>query len=419
MPNDVDAEVENLDSESGSMLDALNEGLDKADKAAAEKKGSDVDTDDIEDITDDTSDEVKDEDEDEVEEEDEEEEEEEDELDEEEELKDAETPDLIRSIEKKYPKIFKEFKPLRQAVIRDAAYGRIFTNPQEAADQAQVFEGYKEFESALLQGENERVLSAIKSTSSDGYKKFVGQFLPSLRNLDQNSYYEVTAPVLAEMLSSVQETGKARGDRNLYLASRHIASLIWPSLKGEIPDFASQKPNPETDARARQLEEKERSIMRREIARFGEDLKSTTSRLLRKRVEKELDPGNVLSPYLKNSVVDNTIKEIKELLDEDRRFGKVMDDLFQRAIQSNFSTEFRTRMIGTYVSKVSQLIGPIRKRHLQAALGKSTGKETPPPKRRDVGDATSQGRSQAVRKENIDWSKSDLDIMSGRGLKKK
>ena len=340
--------------------------------------------------------------------------------DEEAELKAAGEPQLLKDVEKKYPKLFKEFKPLRYAVLRDGAFSQVFSTPREAADSAQLNEDYREFESEILAGNNDKVLKAIKDTNAEGYKRFVSTFLPALQESDQGLYVQITSPVVADVLRKVYETGVARGDKNLVNSSKHIASLIWPTHKGAIPDLstAPDRKSPELEERERKLAEREAQLVQRDQQAFVGSIKGTSERLLRKRVEKGLDPNAVLSPFLKNSVVEKTMREVQEMLNEDQRFNMVMQRTFDRARRSGFTNEYKTRMVGTFIGRAAQLIGPIRRRLLLAALGKTDKGEggERPPVRRAVGEGSAAGgRERALKASDIDFeSSSDLDILSGK-----
>jgi hypothetical protein len=430
MPEPVGNEVDDLAADAEDALDQMNRLLDEDDnKSGGERReedqgGKSEDDDSLTDILPPKKDkDRKEESEEEEQEEGEEEEEEEDDLlgeEEKAELESSGEPKLIKDIEKKYPKIFKEFKPLRIAIMRDTAFSQLFGTPREAAEISQLNDDYREFEAEILQGNGPKVLSAIKQTNADGFKRFVNNFLPALREVDEGSYRAVTYPVLAEVLALARTTGEARGDKNLVYSTKHLASLIWPSLKGEIPkEAAPERTNPELEERERRLAEREREAEQRESKAFVGSVKSNCQRLLRKRIEKGLDPNNVLSPFLKNSVVEKTMASVQELLDEDTQFNHVMQRTFGRARRSGYSNEYKTRMVGTFLGRATQLIGPIRRRLLLAALGKNDSREdgrNKPPMRRDAGEGVvGGGRERALKASEIDFEhSSDLDIISGR-----
>jgi len=133
-----------------------------------------------------------------------------------------------------------------------------------------------------------------------------------------------------------------------------------------------------------------------------------------------LDPNDALTPFLKASVVDKTIRDVQELMDEDSRFNRAMDNLFDKARRGGYSNEFKTRMIGTFLGRATQLIGPIRKRYLRQALGK-TDKGTKPPMRRSVGEGSAGAKGGGeVRASEIDFAtSSDMDILDGKATRKK
>jgi len=417
MPVNNVSDSDDLAADAGDALSDMNKLLDEGGEGGESKEDEvkDTNVDDLLSIGDEKKEE-------EVEKEEKEEEADdlEDEGDEEAELQATGESQLIKDVEKKYPKLFKEFKPLRSAVLRDGAFSQVFGTPREAAESAQLNEDFREFEHEILAGNNEKVLKAIKDTNADGYARFVSGFLPALQQQDEKAYTAVTSPVIADVLRRVAETGIARNDKNLVHSAKHIASLIWPSHKGQIPEFetAPDKRSPELEERERRLIEKERVLEQRDTNAFVGSVKGTSERLLRKRIEKGLDPNKVLSPFLKNSVVEKTMKEVQELMNEDPRFNLVMQRTFDRARRSGLSSEYRTRMVGTFIGRANQLIGPIRRRLLMAALGKvdrSEGEERPPV-RRAVGEGSAAGgRERSLKASDIDFSRSsDMDILSGR-----
>ena len=422
MPDTV-TDSDDLAADAGDALGEMNNLLDE-DKAKDDvddllddkKKETDVD------LSQGTGDDDEDDDKKKDDKEEEEDEEEDEFLDEDEEaeLKASGEPQLVKEIEKKYPKLFKEFKSLRHTILRDGAFSQVFTTPREAAESAQLNEDYREFEQEILAGNNTKVLKAIADTSGEGYKRFVTSFLPSLQETDQNLYTQVTYPVVADVLRRVYETGVARGDKNLVNSSQHIASLIWPSHKGKIPELTTgpEKKNPELEERERRLQEKEKQLEQRDTQAFVGSIKGTSHRVLRKSIEKGLDPNNALSPFLKNSVVEKTMTEVQEMLNEDQRFNLVMQRTFDRARRSGFTNEYKTRMVGTFIGRAKQLIGPIRRRYLLAALGKAEKGEgsDKPPVRRAVGEGSAAGgRERTMKAAEIDFeSSSDLDILSGK-----
>ncbi|KKN65758.1 hypothetical protein LCGC14_0478030 [marine sediment metagenome] len=329
-------------------------------------------------------------------------------------------PPLLREINKKFPKILKEIKPLRGVLFRENAYSQVFVDPQEATQAAQSLDDYREFERELMGGSTEKVLSAIKSTNADGFKRFVSTVLPVLQTLDAGLYSEVATPVVAAMLQRVAQTGKATGNKNLENSAKHIAGLIWPNLKGEVPETPRAPVVDEAAvARDKAQDEREQTFELRVRKDFVGGVKGMSEKLLRKRVDKGLDPNDALSPFLKASVVDKTIRDVQELMDEDTRFNRAMDNLFDKARRGGYSNEFKTRMIGTFLGRATQLIGPIRKRYLRQALGKSDGGKKPP-MRRQVGEGAGTKGGAEVDASKIDFSlSSDMDILSGKATRKK
>jgi hypothetical protein len=224
------------------------------------------------------------------------------------------------------------------------------------------------------------------------------------------------------LLGRARAIGESRGDQNLVHSVKHIAALIWPELKGNVPEIKKSVPvvDERLLERERQQQDREAKFEMRIRKEFVGGVKTIGEKLLRRKIERGLDPNNALTSFLKASIVDKTMKDIQDLLDEDTRFGRSMEALLVRAQRAGYSGEFKTRMIGTFLGRATQLIGPTRKRYLQQALGKGSGGGTPA-MRRQVGEAGAPGRSTtSIKAAEIDWEQSsDLDIISGKATKRR
>ena len=329
-------------------------------------------------------------------------------------------PPLFRALMKESPDLFKKHKELRPILFREHAFTQIFPDPRDAAAALQAVDDTRELEDEILRGHPGKVLDAIKRTDERGYRRFMNGLLPALAESDASVYAEVTQPVLSNILRRAQRIGEARGDQNLVRSVKHLAALIWPEQRGEVP--AAIKPpvvDEETEARRHEIETREARYEMRVRRDFVGSVKSLGEKTLRRRIEKGLDPNKALSPFLKSSVINETMKEIQELMNEDLRFGRSMESLLARASRTGYPNEYKTRMIGTYLGRATQLIGPIRKRLLQQALGKSGGGGKPP-LRREVGEGSAGGRAPvSLKGSEIDWERtSDLDIISGKAKKR-
>jgi len=342
--------------------------------------------------------------------------EQEEEPEEEQELRDSLKPQLLKDLEKEYPDILKKHKPLRNAIIRHEQFSQLFVDPRQAQEAVQLNEDYRGFENEILNGDPAKVIRSIQQTSEKGYKRFISGVLPALYDLDRATYSEVVFPVFANLLRKARVNGEASGNENLVRSTKHICSLIWPELKGGIPNFDSKRveADPEIDSRAKEVEERERRYEMRVRTDFIGGIKGNNEKLLKKRIEKGLDPDNTLNSFLKASIIDKTMKDVQELMDEDVHFNRTMDHLLERGRRSGYSNEYKTRMIGTFIGRATQLIGPIRRRYFNQALGRveKTKEGKAPPMRRPVGEAPSGG-GKKIRSSEIDWaSTSDLDIMN-------
>lgn len=429
----VGGESQEIAGEVSSNLQFINESLDgKGGEGAREAKGTELaETEETETSADDAGE--GDEEQEAIEEgaEEGEEEVEEDAGGDEErdELAEAESPRLLKQLNAKYPKLLKEFPVLKDALAREQEFSEVFVTPEDAVQTYETMQHYRQFEEALYGEEPEFAIEVMRDTNVEGFNRFADSFLPTLAQLDSNAYSRIVSPAISQTLRKALAFGQAHQNQNLINAVAHIAATLWPEGKGKLPDAPQpRRMSDEERIRTERLDERERQLNRQDEGRFINVVRTTTNRNLIQMVTKGLDPKNTLLPFLRDTVVEKTVAEIKHVLDVDESFGRAMHHLMQKARRSGYSDEFKTRMTGTYLARVKSLIGPVRQKYLNQALGVRTKTTTGAngdgkiPLRRSLGQAPPGSRTggRAVRSSEIDFSRtSDLDILSGKASLKK
>ncbi len=443
-----DTEVSDLVNESGSNLELLNNLIDKKDEVVEEKPVDDTDVSetseedkqqnvDEPDVDEEVDQELENEEQSPIEEEEESEEEEAlEDIEEETDKRTSLEPPLFRELQKKNPELFKSplGKQLRSALFREHKFSQVFTSIDEATEAAERVEDFQDFESSIMEGDATRFVGALGSTSKEALAKFVDNLLPALYQGDQKIYAKVTSKVITNALALAKKQGQTaikNGDTkrgtNLVNSVNHIANLIWPSLGGNLPEFPEDKETPEIEAKKQELEEKERRFYQQAGDEFRKSVKSISIKLARKKILTGLDPNNSMPDFVKDSIVDKTLREIGELMDNDPQHAMAMQRLWSKAFKQGFPKELQAKLIRTYLSRASQLIGSTRRKYLAQATGKAStvpgGDKNKPPLRKPVGQSTSSGRQKAggvPDSKEIDWSKtSTKDALAGKFTLKK
>lgn len=323
----------------------------------------------------------------------------------------------IKTMLEKVPeaaKVFKEFPQLRDAYFREAKFSALFPtieDAEEASEKASALEGFTE---AVVTGEVETLLDTIKKDfEPEVFKKFATNFLPALSKLDNNTFYEVSIPIVDRVVRNLFATGNKNKDQNQMAAAKILNHYLHDSYDIEAERKTS---DPEIEKERKKLQDERLNDMRARYESFDNDVQSRTARILEKYISDGLDPENSLSDFVKNKIVEDTIAKVGKELELDRQHTASMLKLWKAAESGRFSREHADRIITAFLSRAKQLIPEIRTKVKKEALGVKSrsdngrGKTT----RRDTNTGTS-GRTTSSSIKNpkdINWRKtSDMDIL--------
>ena len=319
----------------------------------------------------------------------------------------------VKAVTKKYPTVFKEFPELRQGLFLSRQYQEVFATPDEAASAKEVTETYNYFQDKLLQGSSAELLQSLRESGDvKSYQAFAENFLPTLFNADQNSYYKAVQPVLQTALFSAFREGVESDNKNLALAARWINKWLFNS--DEIKPPSARPENKIDPDRQRFLEEKARW----ETERFGGEYSTVAGEIytdLKKNIIKDLDPDNKLGEYTKKKLVDDVISEVGKLLEQDKAHIRMMDSLWDNFRKSGMPRSGKTRIKDTYLARALRLLPGVKSRLRAEALGRKT-KPSLPQKPNGSGQRPAQKTGSKGTKGKLDMKDtkgmSDLDILN-------
>ena len=292
-------------------------------------------------------------------------------------------------------------------------YQEVFATPDEAASAKEVTETYNYFQDKLLQGSSAELLQSLRESGDvKSYQAFAENFLPTLFNADQNSYYKAVQPVLQTALFSAFREGVESDNKNLALAARWINKWLFNS--DEIKPPSARPENKIDPDRQRFLEEKARW----ETERFGGEYSTVAGEIytdLKKNIIKDLDPDNKLGEYTKKKLVDDVISEVGKLLEQDKAHIRMMDSLWDNFRKSGMPRSGKTRIRDTYLARALRLLPGVKSRLRAEALGRKT-KPSLPQKPNGSGQRPAQKTGSKGTKGKLDMKDtkgmSDLDILN-------
>ncbi len=356
---------------------------DKADKAKQKGKGSD-----------DSDEEVKED----GEEDDEAEEETEDDLsDLEEELEDVDdeklelvTPVRRKEILAKYPKLFKDFPYLETAYYREQEYTKILPTINDARQAVEDQTILRNFESDLEKGNTETILKAVKSNNPKAFAKAADDYLGTLARVDEKAYHHVLGNVLKHTILQMLQESRASKNDILQEAAQVLNQFVFGSSNFSQPTKLSSDEPDVKDDKAEELTKREQAIAERAFKSANDGLDTKVNNRFRATIDANIDPRESMSPYVRKNASRECYETLTDLVGRDNRFKQIVDKLWEKAAQDDYSKASIDRIEAAFVSKAKTLLPSVLKKARNEALrgmGKRVRedveeKDTTPSKRR-------------------------------------
>ena len=384
-----------------------------------------VDEADVDLLNSDEVEEVKDEDEPLVDEEEEEEKEPEEETEEEEEKEEEEEPEetyhprpSITELKTAFPDLFKKFPVMKDIIFREQEFGKLFPTVDVARSAVENSDALESFQQALSEGDASTFAKAL--VEIDAVDKVAPNILGSLYSVSPEAYVAATTPAFEKAVKMMYAEGASSGNDNLANAALVMSKWLFGDLeiaKGTKTFAKVERKDPEVEKIKKEREEESN-------ARYQEhhnEATETASKKLTSLIEDKLDPDEVLSPYMKRTIIKDCIEEVNAQIISDKQFINYMNNLWLEYRRSNYSGELKNRIISAFLLRAKPLIPGIRSRVTKEALGvakkdsQNKGKRAAASGSKNVpAGATSKERGNFDSGKRVDYSQSsDEDIIAG------
>jgi hypothetical protein len=323
--------------------------------------------------------------------------------------------ELVAKINKISPKLLKEAPELRGVIFRDHEYAKLFPTVEDAKEGASRLRSMDQFESSLMAGDSNLVLSALSQTDPNAYAKFAQNFLPTLFKGDKQTYVKVTLPLVKNILRSAMADGTRMGGdfgKNLANAGKIISKHLFDSY--EVPEDA----RPTQNSEQQKFEQERRNFYQARYQEFDTGTKVAALTKFEGDVKESLKTYR-LTEFVRDALVHKIIKETNETLGKDANHVALMNSLWARAKKSGLSDATKSQIISAYLGRVKTVMPSVRARLLREALTGKSGNGNPNPKNRITPSRTTQ-ESKVVTGRNVDPRSidyrrtSDMDILNGK-----
>lgn len=392
----------------------LEEGADEADAEESDDKSKDRSPDSDVDKEDDGGEDEKDEEDEEKDDEGEDEGEEEEKLDE------KSGKPALKTITAKYPNLFKDFPQLKNAYFRADAYSELFPSIEDAREAQAKSDTLDQLENVIIkQGSSKELFDSIKESSPQALGKFVENLLPTLYNFDSKLFYKATEPITRQLLWSAKQHGLKTKDDNLVASTQHLANFLFGESDVEQPKTARRV---EDDPERAEFEKEKSAFENRKRGEFLTDLNMRAGKDLVKIISDGLDPKNVMSDFLKQTITEKILDEVGSRLEKDTRHMSRMTALHNRAAKAGFPKAMTDQIASAYLSAAKLLIPAVRTEIKQKAMSGKSSNNGNNSRRQIPSSGTSRGSNlpKNLSSKQVDWSKTtDMDFLMDKVTLKK
>lgn len=280
------------------------------------------------------------------------------------------TPVRRKEILAKYPDIFKDFPDLEKAYYRERAFTEIIPTIEDAKVAVEKSERLDMYENEIMGGSTESLLTAVLNTDKDSFNRVVDNYLPTLFKVNEAAYYHTIGNVVKHTIMSMVRDGKDNDVPDLIAAADIVNQYLFGTKQFSppqklLPDDKAKQPN--------EVDEREQKFVERQFNTAKDALSTKTENILKATIDKNIDPNESMSSYVKKNATREAYESLDKAIDADSRFTAVMDKLWEKAFNDDFSTESMDRIKSAYLSKAKTLLPAIIKKSRNEAL-KGLGK---------------------------------------------
>lgn len=303
----------------------------------------------------------------------------------------------------KYPEFFKEFPEIRDLIGREKAYTEIFATVEDAKEMAEKAGDFDALVEKISDGDLTPVLSSLEA---DSLAKLADGFLPALAKQDENLYYQITAPVIHQLLSSAFKSGKLEDNENLSNAAYWLSE--WALGNGKFATGAANFVPPKTEVKKDEtLEKEKKEFYDEKYTTFRDNVLESCNNQIDTFITGDLKD---LAPRVQKLVLREVREELASQLQADQGHMSRLRSLWKRAGSVGYVGDIKSRIISTYLERAKSLAPAITEK-VRGEISVTKDEQKPTV---SLSGKQSQISGKPVDAKRIDWNKtSELDAIRG------
>lgn len=329
------------------------------------------------------------------------------------------TPPHRNEILKAYPDIFKKFPYLEQAMYREKAFSELFGTMDSAKEILEKSQDYDKFSDDLFKGDSTPIFKSVKEADEKAYSGLINNLMPTLSRIDTSAYHWLIGDVIRRTIISAVNSAKQKGNESeegqaLLGAAAKIHEFVFGDTNLQAPvkfGKSSATANPEIDEEKSKLSEERAQFIQEKFETTKNDLSGRVDNILKNTIDANIDPKDLMSKYIKKNAVNDAMRMLDDLIHEDARFVQLVDKLWQKAFENNFSQDSLGKIRSAFLSKSKTLLPEVIKKVRSEALvsqGSGRKQNEDKPRNKDVSDRVAE---QPKNRSN------NTDKKDGRGMR--
>jgi len=335
---------------------------------------------------------VKDKEEEPKREEKEEEEEPEIKLAEEEQVEDQlDIPVSRKDILKKYPTLFKDFPFLESQHFKLREYTELFGTVDDARETIEKAEQFGRLQQEVYSGDLTTILKSVKEDEPENYAKIIDNYIPTLMKVDPEAYTGILTNIFRRAVLTMHQEGKRMENEKLQEAALILNQFMFNN-SDVPPEFSLSKSENRESAKEKELKEREQEFLRQRYETTYQDLAGRIDNVLKATIEKNIDPRESMSGYVKKNAIRDALTMVQDNLKQDPAFKKVLDGLWKKAFEANFDRTSVDNIRKAYLGKAKTVLPEMIKKARSEAL-KDTPAKREREKEREDNSPINRGRS--------------------------
>jgi hypothetical protein len=284
------------------------------------------------------------------------------------------TPVRRKEILAKYPSLFKEFPYLEKAYYREQQFTELLPTIEDAKQAVAKAETLDKYEQELMDGNIETALKAMKSESPKAFNKLVDNYLQTLGTIDEKAYHHVLGNITKHTIMAMVQEAKRSNSDALQSAAQILNQFIF-GTSDFIPPSQLASHTREDDGREKEIQNKEREFTQRRFTVTRDELNTKVNNTLRNTIDAHIDPKQSMTDYVKRNASRDALDALETSISKDARFKAIIDKLWEKAFENDFSQDTVNKIRTAYLSKAKTLLPSVIKKARSEAL-RGMGRKT-------------------------------------------